>query len=104
MDYGSLLNTLIDKAGEPVKVSLHNYNSAQAALRRALKKYNATVDAMGVGVKYGLTCSRLKDDGLWELKVNPIDDTPKVNGASYKFIVVSDTKEVSDDDFDWSIV
>lgn len=103
MDYGSLLDTLINKAGEPVKVNLHNYNSAQAALRRALKKYNTTVDAMGIGTKYGLTCSRRKDDGLWELTVNPLDDKPKTNGASYKFVVIDEAKEVSDDDFDWSI-
>ena len=104
MDYNSLLNTLIDKAGEPVKVSLHNYNSAQAALRRALKKYNATVDTMGIGDKYSLTCSRRKDDGLWELMVTPQGDTPKTSGASYKFVVVDEAKEVSDDEFDWSVL
>lgn len=104
MDYGSLLNTLIDNAGEAVKVSLSNYNSAQASLRRALKKYNTTVDTMGIGVKYSLTCSRLKDDGLWELKVTPQDDTPKIAGASYKLVIVDDPNAVSDDEFDWSIL
>ena len=103
MDYKALLEVLMDR-DDWLPVRLSNFNSAQASLRRSLKRYNQSVDALGVGVKYSLV-SRTKGEGEWELKLIPLNEESKITGASVKYIIVDDIapKEISDDEFDWSI-
>lgn len=103
MDYKALLDVLMDK-DDWMPVRLSNFNSAQASIRRSLKRYNQSVDALGVGTKYSLV-SRTKGEGEWELKLIPLNEEAKIVGASVKYVILDDIepKEVSDDEFDWSI-
>lgn len=108
MNYSELLDTLIANAGTGVKVTLSNFNSAQASVRRALKKYNNTVKALEVGVPYSLVCLKCADvNNTWEFKLIPLDDTAKITGVNAKFIIIDEAQklgaEVSDDEFDWSV-